>query len=180
MTKQIFKGIGIILLSSFFAYALYPKPKEIISLFVAGLMPLLLFALTAKKIEKAQLQKGTTQNKIIYYGFQSIFVIYVLAFLLVFRVSWFEKKLTFNFFQTARGEAYVLIALGVLALFLSYSGIFYMKHRRWPKNEDFGFKDKSRNLNPKEIKILVSVVLLLLLSMFGWIMYFIFSGKWNN
>ncbi len=180
MIKQIFKAIGIILLVSLFAYALYPKPDQIILLFLAGTMPLLLLALTAKKLEEAQLKKSCAQKKIIYYGFQIIFVIYVLAFLLVFRVSWFEKKLVFNIFQTARGKAYIVITIIVSLLFLLYSGFFFITHRRWPRSEDMGFRDKSRDLTHKEIKILVSVVLLLMFSLFGWIMYFIFSGNWDK
>lgn len=180
MTKQIFKAIGIILLFSFFAYALYPKPEQIIVLFVAGIIPLLLFSLRAKKLEEAQLKKGNARKRIIYHGFQLIFVLYVVAFLLVFRVSWFEKKLVFNIFQTERGKAYIVIALIVGLLFLLYAGFFFIQHRRLPGSEDMGFKDISRNLTNKEIKILVSVVLLLLFSMFAWIMYFVFSGRWDQ
>ena len=147
---------------------------------LVGIGSLLLLIAASKKIEKTQLQKGTGLRKLIHYGFQAIFVIYLICFLLVFRVSWFEKKLVFNIFQTERGKAYIVIALIVGLLFLLYSGFFFIKHQRWPKSEDMGFKDKSRNLNPNEIKILVAVVILFLFSMFGWIMYFIFSGNWEK
>ena len=180
MTKQIFKTIGIILLFSFFAVTLYPKPEQIILVFVVGIMPLLLLALAAKKIEKTQLKKGIPRKKLTYYAFQVIFVIYFVAFLFVFRVSWFGKKLVFNIFKTARGKAYIVITLIVGLLFLLYAGFFFIKHKRWPKSEDMDFKDKSRNLNPTEIKILVAVVLLFMFLMFGCIMYFIFSGNWNK
>jgi hypothetical protein len=177
MKTEIYKGIGIVLLFSIFALALYPRPGQIISMLLVGIVSIFLFVVASKKIEKAQLQKGTRLQKLTYYGFQAILIIFVLAFQLVFRVSWFEKRLVFNILQTERGKAYIVIALAVGLLFMIYSGVFFIKNKRWPKSEDMGFKEKSRNLNPKEIKIVVSVGLLLLISLFGWMLYYIFSGK---
>lgn len=181
MTKtEIYKGIGIVALFSFFAFALYPRPGQIISMLLIGIASMLLLAAASKKIEKSQLQKVTGLKKLTYYGFQAIFIIYVIAFLLVFRVSWFEKRPVFNIIQTQRGKAYIIITLAVGLLFLLYAASFFIKNKRWPTSEDMAFTAKSRNLTPKEIKMVVSVGLLLLFSLFGLLLYFIFSGKWNN
>jgi hypothetical protein len=177
MKKQIAVRVSIVFLVSLYAYAIYPNIK-IISLLVAIATPLLFLGIIIKKIDEARLKKGNLPSKIIYYSVQFIYIIYLFAVYLMFRVSLFENKLIFNIFETARGKAYVIIAAIVLILYVSYAVIFYIKHARWPKETDFNFiQIKSRDMNQREIRIIISIGLILMLAVFGWLLYLLFAHE---
>jgi predicted membrane channel-forming protein YqfA (hemolysin III family) len=138
MNKHILKIIGLVLMFSLIAFAFYPRPIEIITLFLIGLSILFLAAFIYKKIVPTQQMKENRRKKLLEYAFQTLLIIFSIAFLLVFRVSWVEKKLVLNIFQTQTGKAYFAITVGVFLVFILYYLLFYKRHRRWPKDKDLG------------------------------------------
>jgi hypothetical protein len=141
MKKPIIRTIGTVLFFSLFAFVLYPKPLEIILMYIVGLCILLLFVIVLRKLNKNHGSKDNKHIKITERVLQALVMIYAIGFLHIFFVSWFEKRIVWNIFQTKRGKAYIAIDLGLLIIFLVYCGVFYLRNRKWPNGKDLGIKE---------------------------------------
>jgi small-conductance mechanosensitive channel len=137
MSKPTINIIGTVLLFLLVAFFLYPEPIEIILMLIVGLCILHLFGMGLKRLDKKQESKENKHTKITERVLQTLFIVYVISFLTIFCVSWFEKRIVWNIFQTKRGKMYIAIDLSILIIFLIYCGIFYLRYRRWPNSKDF-------------------------------------------
>jgi magnesium-transporting ATPase (P-type) len=141
MSKLTINIIGPVLLFLLATFFLYPEPIEIILMLIVGLCILYLFGMGLKRLDKKQESKENKHTKITERVLQALFIVYVISFLTIYCVSWFEKRIVWNIFQTKRGKVYIAIGLSILIIFLIYCGIFYLRNRRWPNSKDFGIKE---------------------------------------
>ena len=130
--------VGSFLLLSLLAFVSYPKPSEIISLYVCGLGILFLLLVGIKQIEKNRAPNKDKMSKALEYILGALLAVYALVFLDVFAVSWFENRIVWNIFHTERGKVYMAINAVALIAVLLYCGAFRVKHARWPNLKDLG------------------------------------------
>ncbi|MFI5295649.1 MAG: hypothetical protein ACHQ0Y_11565 [Thermodesulfovibrionales bacterium] len=127
--------IGYFLLSCLGAFLIYPRPSEVLALFIIGNGILVVLLVAVPKLMKTYefTEKKYSTKNLIGYSIPILIVIYAGCFLNVAIVSLYEKRIVWNILTTRRGKAYLAIDIGLLFLFLAYCGVFYLRHKRWPK-----------------------------------------------
>ena len=117
MNKSKLKIIGYFLLFCISAYVSYPKPIEIILLYVIGMASLIL--LVELGIRAANyFSADSRQQKLIEYGTLSIFILLFFSFMTMLFASFDAKKIVWNVIQTHMTPKWIVIDIFILLVFV--------------------------------------------------------------